>query len=416
MGERCSSMAHVVTMILAGGAGTRLEPLTKERAKPAVPFGGRYRIIDFVLSNFVNSGFFKIKVLTQVKASSLIEHIDRGWRLSAVVDQYIDPVPAQMRRGTHWYLGTADAVYQNLNIIHDENPDYVFVFGGDHIYKMDVGQMLRYHIQKKADVTVAAVPIPVSGAGDFGIIEIEKDWRIKGFEEKPKNPKPIPGRAKKALASMGNYIFNTSVLKEALEQDAENKDSSHDFGRDILPSIINNKNVFAYNFMTNIVPGMSKSERGYWRDVGNIDSYWAANMDLTSVTPVFNLYNYKWPIRTHYPPYPPAKFVFADEEGHRMGIATDSIVCEGSVISGGHIDKSILSPRVRINSYSFITESILMEDVEIGRYAKIRRAIIDKGVNIPPEARIGYDIEEDKKRFYVSPGGIVVISKGTIVE
>ncbi|MBI3353432.1 MAG: glucose-1-phosphate adenylyltransferase [Nitrospirae bacterium] len=409
-------MAHVVTMILAGGAGTRLEPLTKERAKPAVPFGGRYRIIDFVLSNFVNSGFFKIKVLTQVKASSLIEHIGRAWRLSAVVDQYIDPVPAQMRRGTHWYLGTADAVYQNLNIIHDENPDYVFVFGGDHIYKMDVGQMLRYHIQKKADVTISTVPVPVSGASDFGIIEIEKDWRIKGFEEKPKDPKPIPGRAKKALASMGNYIFNTRVLKEALEQDAENKDSSHDFGRDILPSIINNRNVFAYNFMTNIIPGMSKSERGYWRDVGTIDSYWTANMDLTSVTPAFNLYNYKWPLRTHYPPYPPAKFVFADEEGHRMGIATDSIVCEGSVISGGHIDKSILSPRVRINSYSFITESILMEDVEVGRYAKIRRAIIDKGVNIPPEARIGYDIEEDKKRFYVSPGGIVVISKGTIVE
>lgn len=409
-------MAHVVTMILAGGAGTRLEPLTKERAKPAVPFGGRYRIIDFVLSNFVNSGFFKIKVLTQVKASSLIEHIGRAWRLSAVVDQYIDPVPAQMRRGAHWYLGTADAVYQNLNIIHDENPDYVFVFGGDHIYKMDVGQMLRYHIQKKADVTISTVPVPVSGASDFGIIEIEKDWRIKGFEEKPKDPKPIPGRAKKALASMGNYIFNTSVLKEALEQDAENKDSSHDFGRDILPSIINNRNVFAYNFMTNIIPGMSKSERGYWRDVGTIDSYWTANMDLTSVTPAFNLYNYKWPLRTHYPPYPPAKFVFADEEGHRMGIATDSIVCEGSVISGGHIDKSILSPRVRINSYSFITESILMEDVEVGRYAKIRRAIIDKGVNIPPEARIGYDIEEDKKRFYVSPGGIVVISKGTIVE
>ncbi len=409
-------MAHVVTMILAGGAGTRLEPLTKERAKPAVPFGGRYRIIDFVLSNFVNSGFFKIKVLTQVKASSLIEHIGRAWRLSAVVDQYIDPVPAQMRRGAHWYLGTADAVYQNLNIIHDENPDYVFVFGGDHIYKMDVGQMLRYHIQKKADVTISTVPVPVSGASDFGIIEIEKDWRIKGFEEKPKDPKPIPGRAKKALASMGNYIFNTSVLKEALEQDAENKDSSHDFGRDILPSIINNRNVFAYNFMTNIIPGMSKPERGYWRDVGTIDSYWTANMDLTSVTPAFNLYNYKWPIRTHYPPYPPAKFVFADEEGHRMGIATDSIVCEGSVISGGHIDKSILSPRVRINSYAFITESILMEDVEVGRYAKIRRAIIDKGVNIPPETRIGYDIEEDKKRFYVSPGGIVVISKGTIVE
>lgn len=409
-------MASVIAMVLAGGAGTRLEPLTKERAKPAVPFAGRYRIIDFVLSNFVNSGFFKIKVLTQVKASSLIEHIGRAWRLSALVDQYIDPVPAQMRRGAHWYLGTADAVYQNLNIIYDEDPDYVFVFGGDHIYKMDIGQMLRYHIQKKADVTISTVPVPVSGAGDFGVIEIEKDWRIKGFEEKPKDPKPIPGRPKKALASMGNYIFSAGVLKKALEQDAENKDSSHDFGRDILPSIINNKNVFAYNFMTNIVPGMSKSERGYWRDVGTIDSYWTANMDLTSVTPVFNLYNYKWPIRTHYPPYPPAKFVFADKEGNRMGIATDSIVCEGCVISGGHIDKSILSPRVRINSYSYITESILMEDIEVGRYAKVKRAIIDKGVKIPSDMRIGYDLEEDKKRFYVSPNGIVVISKGTILE
>lgn len=409
-------MASVIAMVLAGGAGTRLEPLTNERAKPAVPFAGRYRIIDFVLSNFVNSGFFKIKVLTQVKASSLIEHIGRAWRLSALVDQYIDPVPAQMRRGAHWYLGTADAVYQNLNIIYDEDPDYVFVFGGDHIYKMDIGQMLRYHIQKKADVTISTVPVPVSGAGDFGVIEIEKDWRIKGFEEKPKDPKPIPGRPKKALASMGNYIFSAGVLKKALEQDAENKDSSHDFGRDILPSIINNKNVFAYNFMTNIVPGMSKSERGYWRDVGTIDSYWTANMDLTSVTPVFNLYNYKWPIRTHYPTYPPAKFVFADKEGNRMGIATDSIVCEGCVISGGHIDKSILSPRVRINSYSYITESILMEDIEVGRYAKIKRAIIDKGVKIPSDMRIGYDLEEDKKRFYVSPNGIVVISKGTILE
>lgn len=408
-------MSNVITMILAGGAGTRLEPLTKERAKPAVPFGGRYRIIDFVLSNFVNSGFFKIKILTQVMASSLIEHIDRAWQLSSVVGQYINPVPAQMRKGAHWYLGTADAVYQNLNILRDEEPDYVCIFGGDHIYKMDVGQMLRYHIQKKADVTVATVPVPVSEASAFGVIDIENDWRIKGFEEKPKTPTSIPGRPKKALASMGNYIFNPKVLIEELERDAGNKESSHDFGKNILPSMINNRNAFAYNFTANTITGMSKAERGYWRDVGTIDSYWTANMDLITVTPLFNLYNYKWPIRTYYPSYPPAKFVFA-EKGQRMGIATDSMVCEGCIISGGHIDKSILSPRVRINSYSFVTESILMEDVEVGRYAKIKRAIIDKGVKIPSDMRIGYDIEEDKKRFYVSPNGIVVISKGTILE
>ncbi len=409
-------MPKVLVMILAGGEGTRLYPLTKERAKPAVPFGGRYRIIDFVLSNFINSGFFRLKVLTQFKSESLNRHLSLAWRLSPKLDQYIDPVPAQMRTGTDWYKGTADAIYQNLNLIKDANPDYVCVFGGDHVYKMDVRQMLNYHIKKGAELTVSAIPKAVGEASSFGIIEVDRKWRINGFEEKPKNPKPIPGRPNMALASMGNYIFNTGVLLEEVTADAKKKDSRHDFGKDIIPSIRKKRRLFAYDFASNKIPGMTFAEKGYWMDVGSLDAYWQASMDLVAVSPVFNLYNSEWPIRTYYPTCPPAKFVFADKERDRVGIATDSIVSEGCIISGGQINRSILSPQVRINSYSYVTESILMEGVNVGRHAKIKRAIIDKFVDIPQGMEIGYNGKEDKKRFYVTESGIVVVPKEAVLK
>ncbi|MBI3815080.1 MAG: glucose-1-phosphate adenylyltransferase [Nitrospinae bacterium] len=409
-------MSKVLVMILAGGEGTRLYPLTKERAKPAVPFGGRYRIIDFALSNFINSGFFQLKVLTQFKSESLNRHLSLAWRLSPKLDQYIDPVPAQMRTGRDWYKGTADAIYQNLNLIKDANPDYVCVFGGDHVYKMDVRQMLNYHIKKGAELTVSAIPKAIHEASSFGIIEVDGEWRIKGFEEKPKNPKPIPGRSGIALVSMGNYIFNTGVLLEEVTADSKKKDSRHDFGRDIIPRIKKKRKLFAYDFYKNKVPGMTPAEKGYWMDIGSLDAYWQASMDLVAVSPVFNLYNNEWPIRTYYHPCPPAKFVFADKKSERVGIATDSIVSEGCIISGGQINRSILSPQVRINSYSYVTESILMEGVNVGRHAKIKRAIIDKFVEIPPGMEIGYNIKEDKKRFYVTESGIVVVPKEAVLK
>lgn len=409
-------MQKVLVMILAGGEGKRLYSLTKERAKPAVPFGGRYRIIDFVLSNFINSGFFQIKVLTQFKSESLNRHLSLAWRLSPKLGQYIDAVPAQMRTGRDWYRGTADAIYQNLNIISDEKPDYVCIFGGDHIYKMDVRQMLNYHIKKKAELSVSAIPRLVKEASSCGIIEIDKELRIKGFEEKPKNPKPIPGRPEMALVSMGNYIFNTNTLIEEVLADAERTNSTHDFGRDIIPAISKKRRVFAYNFAKNTVPGITPAEKGYWMDVGSIDAYWQASMDLVAVSPVFNLYNEEWPIRTYYHPCPPAKFVFADKEKERVGIAMDSIVSEGCIISGGQINRSILSPQVKINSYSYVTESILMEGVNVGRYAKIKRAIIDKYVTIPVGMEIGYNLKADRKRFYVTESGIVVVPKETVLD
>ena len=409
-------MQKVLVMIVAGGEGKRLYPLTKERAKPAVPFGGRYRIIDFALSNFINSGFFQLKVLTQFKSESLNRHLSLAWRLSPKLDQYIDPVPAQMRTGRDWYRATADAIYQKLTLIKEVNAEYVCVFGGDHIYKMDVRQMLNYHIKNKAELTVSAIPRPANEASTFGIIEVDKEWRIKGFEEKPKKPKHIPGRPDMSLVSMGNYIFNTSVLLEEVTADAKKKDSRHDFGRDIIPSIQKKRRLFAYNFARNKVPGMTPAEKGYWMDVGSLDAYWQASMDLVAVSPVFNLYNSEWPIRTYYHPCPPAKFVFADKERERVGIATDSIVSEGCIISGGQINRSILSPQVRINSYSYVTESILMEGVNVGRHTKIRRAIIDKYVDIPSGAEIGYNLKEDKKRFYVTESGIVVVPKETVLE
>ncbi|CDE44089.1 glucose-1-phosphate adenylyltransferase [Clostridium sp. CAG:768] len=410
------SIDDALVMILAGGEGKRLYPLTKDRAKPAVPFGGRYRIIDFVLNNFINSGFFKIKVLTQYKSDSLNKHITRGWALSPFLNQYVDLAPAQMRTGSDWYRGTADAIYQNVFHITDEDPDYVCIFGGDHIYKMDVSQMLDYHKEKGADLSISAIPIPISEAHEFGIIEVDDDWRLINFVEKPKDkPKSIPGNPDMCLASMGNYIFNKNILLEALNRDEEIKESSHDFGKNVIPMLLRDgKKIYIYNFNDNSFPGMTDTERGYWRDVGSIDAYWQANMDLLAYDPELNLYSQDWPLRTFNYNYPPAKFIW--EEGERVGMATNSMVSEGCVVSGGGLSRCVLSPKVKVNSYSQISESILMENVEIGRHSKIKKAIIDKNVIVPPNTRIGFNHEEDIKRgFHVSPNGVTVVPKGAIL-
>ena len=407
------SVDDALVMILAGGEGKRLLPLTKDRAKPAVPFAGRYRIIDFVLNNFINSGFFKIKVLTQYKSDSLNKHITRGWALSPFLNQYVDLAPAQMRTGSDWYRGTADAIYQNVFHITDEDPDYVCIFGGDHVYKMDVSQMLDFHKEKGADLSISAIPIPIEEASEFGIIEVDDDWRLVNFVEKPQTPpKSIPGNPNMCLASMGNYIFNKQILLDALNQDEQIQSSSHDFRKNVIPMLLNQgKRIYIYNFADNEFPGITDAERGYWRDVGSIDAYWQANMDLLFSNPELNLYSKEWPIRTFNYNYPPAKFIW--QEGDRVGMATNSMVSEGCIVSGGSISKCVLSPKVRINSYSQVYESILMENVEVGRYSRIKRAIIDKNVYIPPNTRIGYDREDDLRRgFHVSPNGVTVVPKG----
>lgn len=402
---------RTLAMILAGGEGRRLYPLTAERSKPAVPFGGRYRIIDFVLSNFLNAGFARIKVITQFMSDSLNRHLARSWPLSPLMNHYIDPIPAQMRTGKEWYRGTADAIFQNLHAIKNEDPDHVFVFGGDHIYRMDVGQMLDYHAKKGAAVTVAAIPFDRrKAAHTFGVIEVDDQWRIVGFEEKPENPKPMPGRPDRCLVSMGNYLFETATLVREVTEDAP-RETAHDFGHNIITGLIDTGNVFAYDFSTNEWPGMEPQERGYWRDVGDLDQYWETSMDLVSVSPVFNLYNPQWPILGFHPPAPPAKFVFADL-GKRAGLATDSLVSEGCIISGGRIDRSLLSPHVRINSYASVEESILMDDVTVGRNARLKKVIVDKGVDIPEGTVIGYDRADDRERFHVTEGGVVVVPKG----
>lgn len=410
------SIDDALVMILAGGEGKRLYPLTKDRAKPAVPFGGRYRIIDFVLNNFINSGFFKIKVLTQYKSDSLNKHITRGWALSPFLNQYVDLAPAQMITVLDWYRGTADAIYQNIFHITDENPKYVCIFGGDHIYKMDVSQMLDFHKSNNSDLTISAIPIPIEEASEFGIIEVDENWRLTNFVEKPKSkPKSIPGNPNMCLASMCNYIFDKEVLLRALDEDFNVESSSHDFGKNVIPMLLaENKRIFVYNFASNTFPGMTDAERGYWRDVGSIDAYWQANMDLLDSAPELNLYSREWPLRTFNYNYPPAKFVWS--EGDRVGMATNSMVSEGCIVSGGGLSRCVLSPRVRVNSYSQISESILMENVDIGRYSRIKRAIIDKNVDIPPNTRIGFNREEDERRgFYVSPGGVTVVPKGAIL-
>ena len=403
--------SRVLVMILAGGEGRRLGPLTNDRAKPAVPFGGRYRIIDIVLSNFVNSGLTKIKVLTQYKSASLEEHIARSWRLSPMLDSFIETIPAQQRTGKSWFKGSADAVFQTEHVITDESPEHVFIFGGDHVYKMDMRQMMAQHLSTDAEVTVAAVPVPLKEAREFGVIEVDEQGHIKAFHEKVQNPPPMPGRPDMALASMGNYIFKTGPLLETLERDAVLYSSAHDFGKDIIPAMVaRGVGAYVYDFQTNRVPG-EEIGNAYWRDIGTVEAYWAAQMDLVSVQPAFNLYNHRWPIRTGIAHDPPAKFVFRDEANARVGIATESLVSLGCIISGGRIHRSVLSNRVRVNSFSHIEESVLFENVVIGRHVKIRRAIIDKDVEIPSGTEIGYNLAEDRKRWFVSEGGVVVIPK-----
>ncbi len=409
--------SEVLVMVLAGGEGKRLHPLTIDRAKPAVPFGGRYRIIDIVLSNFVNSGLTRIKVLTQYKSASLEEHVARDWRLAPILDQFIEAIPAQQRTGKAWYRGSADAVWQCHHVITDENPSLVCIFGGDHVYKMDVRQMLAFHQGLDAEATVAAIPIPREIAGDFGVIEVAEGGRIVAFHEKVKDPPSMPGDPSRCLASMGNYIFRRDVLLRELEEDEHIDDSHHDFGRDILPRLVKKgANVFAYDFATNLVAGEEEHNRGYWRDIGTIDAYWAAQMDLIEISPQFNLYNFRWPIRTGATHDPPAKFVFRDEAQARVGIATDSLVSHGCIISGGRIHRSVLGVGCRVNSFSEVEECVLFERVRVGRHAKIRRAIIDKDVEIPAGMVIGFDREADRQRFAVTEQGTVVIPKRAKLE
>lgn len=405
---------NVLAMVMAGGEGSRLHPLTQERAKPSVYFGGKYRIVDFVLNNFINSGMFKIKVLTQFKSDSLIKHLTTGWNLNRMLGHYIDPVPAQMRTGKKWYQGTADAIFQNINLIEDENPDYVAVFGADHIYKMDISQMLDYHRQTGAVATVAAIPRPISEASSFGIIEVDLSGRMIGFEEKPKNPKPMPGDPSKVLVSMGNYIFNRKFLVRELFHDAGVAASSHDFGRDVIPKIYNDYPIYVYDFSNNRIPGETPEQSLYWEDVGTLDAYYDANMALRNVLPEINLYNDHWPIRTAPAQSPPAKFVFSGEGNEkRIGEALDSIVSGGCIISGGRVIRSVLSRGVRVHSFATVEDSILFPDVEVSEKAQVRRAIIDRGIRVGPGERIGYDLEEDRKRFFVSESGIVVLGQAS---
>jgi len=397
---------------MAGGKGERLEPLTKHRTKPAVPFGGIYRIVDFTLSNAINSNFRKIIVLVQYKCISLNRHLREGWNfLSGALGEYIEPISPQQRVKDTWYLGTADSVYQNIYSIEKENPAYTIILAGDHVYKMDYSLMLRYHIEKNAEVTVGAVEMPIEQTPLYGVIGTDETNRVVAFQEKPnENPLTVPGNPRMSLVSMGIYIFNTSVLYEVLEADSKNQTSTHDFGRDVLPSLLGKVRLYAYPFVDE-----NKKASKYWRDVGTIDAYYQANMDLIAVSPEFNLYDMNWPIRTYQVQAPPPKFVFADEPGGRMGIALDSIVCQGCIISGGRVQNSILSPNVRVESYARVYQSIIFEGVEVGRYARIKRAIIDKDVKIPEKMEIGYNPAEDKKRFTVSENGIVVIGKGEVL-
>ena len=408
-------MKNVLVVVLAGGKGSRLEPLTRDRAKPAVPFGGGYRIIDFTLSNCLNSGLRKMFVLTQYKAMSLDRHISLGWRYfyCRELGEFIDVVPPQQRIDEHWYQGTADAVYQNIYVMEKERPEYVVILAGDHIYKMDYGKLVDSHKQRAADLTVGALRVSKDLGHQYGIMEVDAEDRIVGFDEKPQHPKTLPGDSDHCLASMGIYVFTSRFLFEQLCQDATARGSSHDFGRDIIPSIIRTHSVFAYPFQDE-----NRKGDAYWRDVGTLDAYYEANMDLIAVDPQLNMYDDHWPIRTHQPNLPPPKFVFSgkEEEG-RIGHAVDSIVCHGSVISGGRVERSIVGPNVRVNSFAHVEDSILFEGVDVGRHARVRRAIIDKGVRIPPGIEIGYSAEEDQARgLTISDNGIVVIAKGDAVE
>jgi glucose-1-phosphate adenylyltransferase len=404
--------ASVLGIVLAGGAGTRLSPLTADRAKPAVPFGGVYRLIDFALSNLANGGIRKICVLTQYKSHSLDRHISTTWRMSSLLGNYVTPVPAQQRLGPHWYTGSADAIFQSMNLINDEQPDIVIVFGADHVYRMDPMQMIDHHVQNGAGVTVAAIPVPRNEASAFGIVSVMPDGRtIDAFLEKPADPPPMPGNPEMSYSSMGNYVFDTSVLVDALVKDAADDSSRHDIGGNIIPNLVQNGIAQAYDFMLNEVPGATERDAGYWRDVGSLESYFDAHMDLCAVEPIFNLYNDKWPILTHVPSLPPSKFVH--DAGDRVGRAIDSLVSPGVIISGGLVRQSVLSPGVRVNSWATVERSVLLHNTKVGRNALIRDAIIDKNVTVPEWAQVGVDKEHDRARgFVVSASGITVVGKG----
>ncbi|MCM3921271.1 glucose-1-phosphate adenylyltransferase [Frankia sp. AiPs1] len=406
---------RVLGLVLAGGAGRRLAPLTADRAKPAVPFGGLYRLIDFVLSNLVNAGYLRIAVLTQYKSHSLDRHITTTWRMSNLLGNYITPVPAQQRLGPRWFAGSADAIHQSLNLVHDDNPDIVVVFGADHVYRMDPRQMVAQHLDSGAGVTVAGLRVPRAEGRSFGVIQTGRDGRtIEAFLEKPAEPPGLPGSPEETFASMGNYVFSTDVLIDALRKDAADEDSRHDMGGDIIPMLVAQRAAAVYDFSDNVVPGTTARDRGYWRDVGTLDSYFDAQMDLCALDPVFNLYNREWPIFTNVPSLPPAKFVHDDPR--RTGTAINSIVSNGVIVSGGTVRSAVLSPGVRINSWAEVDRSVVLDNAVVGRGAVVRDAILDKNVHVPPGAQVGVDKDRDRARGYaVSERGITVVGKGVTV-
>jgi len=395
---------ETVALILAGGRGSRLKHLTQWRAKPAVPFGGKFRIIDFPLSNCVNSGVRQIAVLTQYKSHSLIRHIQKGWAfLRAELGEFVELVPAQQRIATSWYTGTADAVFQNIDILRSHDPTYVLILAGDHIYKMDYGPLLAFHVDQQADMTVSCIEVPLEQAKAFGVMTIDEDGRVLDFAEKPQQPQPMPGRSEVALASMGIYVFNTQFLYEQLVRDADNTSSSHDFGKDIIPSVIMKYRVYAYPFR--------KADTGvqaYWRDVGTVDAFWEANIELIGVTPELNLYDGAWPIWTYQAQLPPAKFIFDDKE--RRGMAVDSMVSGGCIVSGAYVRHSLLFSDVYIQSYSKLVDCVVLPDVEVGEHCRLTKVVVDKGCRIPDGTVIGEDMEEDSKRYFISPGGVVLVT------
>jgi glucose-1-phosphate adenylyltransferase len=404
---------RILSIVLAGGEGKRLFPLTADRAKPAVPFAGHYRLIDFALSNLANAGYLRMVVLTQYKSHSLGQHLSRTWRMSTLLDQYVTMVPAQMRHGPHWFAGSADAIFQNLNLINDDRPDYICVFGADHIYRMDPRQMVEAHIDSGAGVSVAGIRVPKSEAPSLGVIDVGIGTKIDAFLEKPEDPPGLDDAPDCVYASMGNYVFTTSTLVDIVTQDSKDDESRHDIGGDIIPALVKAGEAHVYDFNTNEVPGATERDRAYWRDVGTLDSYYDAHRDLVSVYPVFNLYNRRWPIYTSVPQMPPAKFVL--EDGGRTGQAFNSIVSTGCIISGATVRNSVLSPGVIVDSHALVEDSVLLHDVVVGEGAIVRRTILDKHVVVPPGARIGCNPEDDRRRFSLSPNGITVLGKGQTV-
>jgi glucose-1-phosphate adenylyltransferase len=408
--EAVTAEPKVLVIVLAGGEGKRLQPLTKDRAKPAVPFAGTYRLIDFALSNFANAGYLKIVVLTQYKSHSLDRHVSQTWRFSTLLDNYVTPVPAQMRRGPYWFQGSADAIYQNLNLIHDERPDIVCVFGADHIYRMDPRQMVAHHVETGAGVTVAAIPVPRHEAVDFGVIESDADGRIIDFHEKLEAPPTMPGDDSRCLASMGNYVFDTDTLIEVV---TPRENQYTDIGGDVIPALTRSGVARVYDFSTNVIPGQGERERGYWRDVGTLDAFFHANMDLIAPDPVFNLYNDRWPVYTSRKALPPAKV--SRGHGGEPSFVDGSLLCQGSIVSGSHVERSIVGPSAFIDHDAHVTDSIIFPGVHVGPGARLHRCIVDKNVVIPEWTRIGLEPDVDRERFTVSDEGVAVIEKGRVL-